>query len=125
MAHKMTARRVAAIETLKKEGANRNFLSKDSDVLYDHLTTLGYWWDSSAGEWKKGKAPSTSIFKDDDDLPTGIIRLRLMGHPDDMEAGIAAARRAYDVAEVSGQYPNRKGSGVRVYITAKLQEPEW
>lgn len=123
MSAKNTQKRVAAVNALILEGSRMNQLQrKDSEALYSALESLGYWWDSSAGEWKKGKPPSTSMFKDDEGEPTGVIRLRLMGHPDDMPVAIEAARRCYKVSDVSDHYSNRKGPGVRVYITALLKE---
>lgn len=121
MAHKMTAKRVGAIAALKAEGSTpRELSNKDSDTLYTTLESSGYWWNATDGEWQKGKPPSTSIFKDDDGVSTGIVRIRLMGHPDDMPDAIASAKKCFEVAEVSALYPNRKGPGVRVYITALL-----
>lgn len=123
MAHKNTAKRVSAVATIRDEKGNRARVeTQDSESLYAMLETMGYWWDSSAGAWKKGNPPSTSIFKDDEGAPTGIINIRLMGHPDDMPDAIEAAKVAYQVSQVSGQYPNRKGPGVRVYITALLKD---
>jgi len=120
MAHKRTAKRVAAETTLRQLG-KRVFNSKTSEMLYEELTTAGYWWDSAEGEWTNAKKPSTSIFQDDYDMPTGVIRLRVMGHTDDIQKAVAAARRAFNVADVSEPYANRKGPGYRVYITCTLQ----
>lgn len=123
MAHKATKKRIAAETALRKLG-KRVFNSKTSEMLYEELAAAGYWWDSGAGEWKEGKPPSTSIFENDDDLPTGVIRLRVMGHPSDMAKAVATARLSYKVADVSDPYPNRKGPGVRVYITCTLKDEQ-
>lgn len=122
MAHKMTTKRRAAESALLTEGLRRvKIAQEDSDTLYQTLESLGYWWDASQGTWVKGKPPSTTIFQDDDGEATGVIRVRLMGHPDDMPKAIAAAKRAFKVSDVSDPYPNRKGSGVRIYIDAVLK----
>jgi hypothetical protein len=50
------------------------------------------------------------------------MRLRLMDTPEQVEAVAAVLRRAFDVVEESGQYPNRGGSRmVRRYIDLRLR----
>jgi len=68
------------------------------------------------GTWERG---SKSMFKDADGAPSGVIRFRLMGHPEDINKAIASARmlKGYQLIEVSEPYPNRRGEGVRVYCT--------
>ena len=123
MAHKLTAKRSAALNALSAQGKHLDFLSeKDSESLYDLLEGAGYWWNASAGAWAKGKPPSTSMFTTDDGEATGIVRLRVMGHPADLERAIAGAKKAFRVAEVSDRlYPNRKGPGYRAYLTILLK----
>ena len=50
------------------------------------------------------------------------MRLRLMDMPEQVEAVTAVLRRAFDVVEESGQYPNRGASRmVRRYIDLRLR----
>lgn len=94
----------------------------DNAELYEWLESRRWWWGASEGEWQKGNKPSNSIFKTDDDVASGVIRLRVMAHPDDVENAVKLAKKApgMRVIEVSKPYPNRKGAGVRVYLTAVL-----
>jgi hypothetical protein len=93
-------------------------------TLYDRLQEAGYIWDNRKGVWERG---STSMFKDDQGLPTGVIRLRLMAHPEDVDRACellqvqlsAAGARLFDV---SAQYPNRRGAGTRIYATVLLPD---
>ena len=126
MATKNTAKRVAAVATLRDEKGNRySAATKDSESLYAMLETMGYWWDSSAGAWVKGKPPSASMFEGNDGEATGVVRLRIMGHPTDLEKAIARAKKAFRVAEVSDKlYPNRKGPGYRAYLTVLFREDD-
>ena len=94
----------------------------DNDELYAYLERKGFWWNADTGEWCKGNKPSTSIFKTDDDVASGVIRLRVMAHPDDVENAVKLAKKTpgMRVIDISDPYPNRKGAGVRIYLTAVL-----
>lgn len=96
----------------------------DQTVIYDILEKAGWYWNSKLGEWENLKR-SNSMFKNDDGEPTGVIRLRLMSHPGDMERFMELMSEALDsygikVVDESNLYPNRRGAGVRVYLTATL-----
>lgn len=101
---------------------------QDSIQLYAALAECGYAWDSKAGIWEKSNRPinasgtaSKSIFSDDDNLPSGVYRLRVMAHPDEVDEIVRNFQRQIGgVVEVSDHYPNRKGGGVRVYLTCKV-----
>lgn len=97
--------------------------SWDNDSLYEELEAQGHFWDADTGEWSQVRK-STSIFQSDEGAPTGEFRLRVMAHPGEMDSILEMAVQALRgagcaVTEVSGQYPNRKGPGVRVYVTAQ------
>ena len=96
----------------------------DQAGLYDQLEKAGWYWNSKLGEWENLKR-SNSMFKNDDGKPTGVIRLRLMSHPGDMDQFMELISEALDtygikVVDESNLYPNRRSAGVRVYLTATL-----
>jgi hypothetical protein len=68
------------------------------------------------------------MFKDADGEPSGLIRLRIMANPDEIDRAVEQIRvKLHDVArmvDLSGHYPNRKGSGVRVYATLLMNDSE-
>ena len=112
---KMTKKRVAAEKTAKELKIARFSLMKN-DKLYSELEAQGHIWNAKNGLWERG---SKSIFKDAAGAPSGVIRFRLMGHPEDVDKAVSAARKiqGYQMIDVSEHYPNRKGEGVRVYCT--------
>jgi hypothetical protein len=94
--------------------------------LYSQLESAGYWWDSKAAQWKKAEENdrakgrfSGSIFEYPDGLPSGVYRLRVMAHPNEMDAVCQEVTQRLNVIEVSKPYDNRKGAGQRVYILCK------
>jgi hypothetical protein len=124
---KQTAKRVAAEklvrETFAHVGNDSRYVANFSnDELYQSLADNHYIWNSKKGTWEKG---STSMFKDADDQPTGVVRLRVMAHPDDCGRAIALLKKKLGkdavLTEVSDPYENRKGAGVRVYSTLVLK----
>lgn len=119
---KNTAKRVAALRTLLNV-TKKNRSDQESQTLYDTLEGLGYWWDSSTGQWKKGNPPSTSVFVDDEGASTGLLRLRAMGMPGDFDHFATTVRAdGWQLIETSDAYPNRKGPGFRWYMTFKKGE---
>jgi hypothetical protein len=96
------------------------------ETLYSQLEGVGYWWDANAAQWKKGDEDdrakgrfSGSIFEYSDGMPSGVFRLRVMAHPNEMDAVCAEVCARLNVIEVSKPYDNRKGAGQRVYILCK------
>lgn len=94
------------------------------EEMYQGLEAQNWFWNPKQGIWEhKEFAPSTSIFEADDGTPTGIVKIRVMAHPDDMEAAIVALKQCpqWRVIEISEKsYKNRKGSGYRLYTTVIL-----
>lgn len=91
--------------------------------LYEALEKLNYFWFPKNGVWEYREfSPSTSIFEADDGTPTGIIKIRLQAHPDDLRVAIKALKLAtgWRVIEISKSYKNRTGSGERIYTTVIL-----
>jgi hypothetical protein len=123
---KRTAKFVAALNVAPQilEPAQFQLAKKDNDALYSALEEHGWFWDAEAVKWSDFKK-STSIFENDNGLATGDCRLRLMAHPGDIDRLIETVIEALDsysvrVTETSKQYPNRRGPGVRVYMTVQL-----
>ena len=125
---KHTAKYNAAITTaqtiLDKPALSK--VKRDNATLYDALERKGWFWDAESGKWQDFKK-STSMFEGDDGLPTNQFRIRLMAHPDVMPKLVEVVTEALDtygatVIETSNGYPNRRGPGLRVYMTAKLPE---
>jgi hypothetical protein len=120
---KRTAKFLAAVHVAKAAQIKRaEYL--ENDVLYSKLEAAGYFWQD--GEWSNVRR-STSMFEGDDSTPTGIVRLRVMAHPADVDRAVTAVRSSLadhhaQVVEVSEQYPNRKGAGVRVYLTVHMSK---
>jgi hypothetical protein len=96
---------------------------EENDVLYELLERRGYWWNGKKKAWEKeATRPSTTIFADKNGNSTGIMRLRLMCHPDETKWLIDALHDNphFSVIEVSDKtYANRNGAGERAYITIK------
>lgn len=88
----------------------------ENDDLYELLHSKKQIWDHKQGKWIEG---SKSMFGDDE--PSGVIRIRVMAHPQDVHSAVHYLKGTnFKIVEVSDEYPNRRGSGVRVYITAQL-----
>jgi len=118
---KRTAKLNAA---LKQINALNLPTASEQATNYNNLERAGWYWNSKEGIWENLKR-SNSMFKNDDGEPTGVIRLRLMAHPGDIDQFMEIVSEALDsygitVVDESNLYPNRRGSGVRVYITATL-----
>jgi len=126
---KRTAKFVAALNHARKVLPDSDVMIRstfDNARLYDELEKAGHFWNAESGQLEDFKR-STSMFENDDSLPTGVVRLRLMSHPGDMDRTAEIVREALDtyglkITEVSNKYPNRRGVGVRVYMTGQLPE---
>lgn len=99
-------------------------IPRENAKVYEALEKRNVFWFPDEGIWQERQhKPSTSVFANDDGSPTGIIHIRVMGHPDDVGVAVGALilnndPKVIDVSEKT--YPNRKGKGVRQYIVAKL-----
>jgi hypothetical protein len=96
---------------------------RTNENLYEMLESKGYRWVSKAREWlPDSETPSTTIFADKKGKATGIARLRLMCHPDEVSFFLNQLETManVEVIEVSEKtYPNRHGAGERAYITIR------
>jgi hypothetical protein len=53
------------------------------------------------------------------------VQIRLLGNEEEVTAAAEAIRQAFNVAAEHGPYDNRRGEGVRLYLTvATKQDPE-
>lgn len=123
---KYTRKMNAALELCNKLGVGVRNL--ENDQVYDILEKRGYFWNAESGVWEDVKR-STSMFKDDAGLPTGTFRLRVMCDPRDLDHLLEIVNEALDtygatISEQSNPYPNRRGPGVRVYLTGQLPAPK-
>jgi hypothetical protein len=110
---------------LKKAQDLKLKLAMEHDALYKGLQEAGYHWDSDSQKWEEGKPQSTSMFaSDDDDTPSGVVRLRVMAHPKEIAQVVTLAKKTPGMRciDVSGEYPNRRGIGVRVYLTFVMDQ---
>jgi hypothetical protein len=125
-----TAKYTAALSTVPLLGDGKQsktiMTMLDHDELYATLEKRGYYWDAKDKQWHKGDENSRakgqfsgSMFEDPDGLPTGVFRLRIMAHPDELAQVCAEVCRKLTVIEVSKPYDNRRGAGQRTYITCK------
>lgn len=118
---KHTAKLMAALRMINQ--LNLPTASEQSGI-YNNLERAGYYWNSETQIWENLKRSST-MFANDDGLPTGVIRLRVMAHPGDMDQLMEVIRESLDsygvtIQEESNPYPNRRGPGLRIYITGVL-----
>ncbi len=132
---RQTKKLIEAQATLKLLPSGQRVLMKRNashEDLYAILERAGYYWDSSDQRWHQGDDHSRaqgkfsgSIFEDADGLPTGVFKLRVIANESEISMVCAEISRAIvnagiSVIEVSDKsYPNRRGSGVRVYLTCK------
>lgn len=95
----------------------------DNEKLNETLEAKGFWWNGKKRQWEKESTkPSPTIFADKKGKATGIMRLRIMCHPDETQWLIAALQKNPDftVIEVSEKsYKNRHGAGERAYLTIR------
>lgn len=107
---------------LAAEKALGKHLTGANEKIYAHMESLGYWWDQKSGTWKQSEKPSSSIFETSKGEPTGVVKIRIMAHPDDLYKAIGYIQDTnFRIVEISEKtYPNRNGAGSRIYITATL-----
>lgn len=106
----------------------------DAAEIYRILASRSYAWDADARQWHQTTRQvddtgreRTSIFGDED-VASGLVRVRLMAHPAEMDRFTEIMMEALDtyglrITDVSNPDPNRKGVGVRVYMTCHLPPP--
>lgn len=95
----------------------------DNENLYAMLEKKGFWWNGKKKAWEKESTkPSPTIFADKKGKASGMMRLRLMCHPDETEWLIDALsdNPHFVIVEVSEKfYANRHGAGERAYLTIR------
>lgn len=124
---KLTAKLKAAVEAAERVNLAGRYSMATAEQMYEALIGLGMAWDAKAGTWAASKRPiradgveSKSIFSDDNNQPSGVYRLRVMAHPAELAGIVADLRKKLTVIEISEkEYPNRRGEGVRIYLTCK------
>lgn len=93
--------------------------------LYKQLAQAGFVWDADGGRWRKSVKGSTmpdSMFIDDEGKPSGLYRLRVRAHPDEIDAALGEVVRRLEqfVVETSGVEMDEGGVSCRVYVTLRL-----
>lgn len=119
---RQTAKLKKAILQARVEGVKHS----NRDELYNELLKHGFNWDGKTQSWDKNNRWLGSAFEDAHGKPTGHVKLRVMTHPQQEEkiVGIiceALQNAGIEPKEVSESYPNRKGVGVRTYISLELK----
>lgn len=116
---RMTKKYIMALQDQQTTLGGREVWNDAAD-LYRKLQAAGRHWDAKAGVWCAAALPA--------DAPVGargLYRIRVNANPDEVDRLCAIIENALglsyiDVVEKSDQYPNtRKGTGVRVYLTAQ------
>ena len=97
----------------------------NQEVIYDKLAQLGYVWDAEGGRWRKSVKGSTmpdSIFIDDEGKPSGLYKVRVRAHPNEIDAALASVVRQLEpyVLETSAVEMDEGGVSCRVYVTLRL-----
>lgn len=99
----------------------------DHEAVYSTLNKHGFFWDHKKGVWEKTDQNylPNSIFQALDGQASGIVNIRLMMHPSDVDRMKEIMVEALDtyglrLIEASHEYPNRKGVGTRVYLKFQL-----
>lgn len=112
---KRTKKYVAAKKKLRELKLRTS--KKENADIYQLLESKQYIWGGKAGKWVEG---TKSMFGDTQ--PSGIVRIRVMSHPQGVQIAVKriAQHNQLKVIEVSDEYPNRRGTGVRVYLTCML-----
>lgn len=94
------------------------------EALYDTLEGAGHSWDGQ--QWTNTPPRSNSVFAAGaDDIPSGVVNVRVMSHPDEIDEAVdivIAQLSEWEVITRSSPYPNRRGIGVRVYLTFKRRD---
>lgn len=101
------------------------WMEKSQDEVYEALARTGYVWDADGGRWYKSVKGSTmpdSMFIDDGGQPSGLYRLRVRAHPDEIDAALASVIRPLEqlVVETSAVEMDEGGVSCRVYVTLRL-----
>src|SRR5690606_31700942 len=98
--------------------------------IYALLESKGYFWYPKDGEWRR-EAKQTSEFELANGQPSTVFKMRIMAHPDALPAlvrRIEIALQEYGterITDVSDKvYPNRRGSGARIYAEGKMNQKE-
>lgn len=121
---KNTKKRVEAEKLLRRLGKRFKTLAENV-VLYEMLNELEYRWTSELGKWE-----TFDEWFERKPKVTGIIRVRVIAEPDDLDCALGTIRTGLELqgftitAEsapyTSGNHPKYKGqTALRVYITAQ------
>lgn len=103
----------------------RNWMMMPQEKVYAALAAAGWVWNAEAGKWlntPKGSTLPDSMFIDNDGLPSGVYRLRIRAHPDEIDAALREVVRPLEhlVVETSKVEMDDSGVSCRVYVTLKL-----
>jgi len=101
------------------------WMGKTQDQLYEALAAMRFVWDADSGRWYKSVKGSTmpnSIFIDDQGQPSGLYKVRVRAHPDEIDAALASVIRSLEpfVEETSAVEMDEGGVSCRVYVTLRL-----
>lgn len=125
MGVKQTRKFVAATKAAKAAGIKVS--GRTQPDLYQALGEKGYWWDRINGVWSHSLPPSTSEFELNDGTPSGVFKVRVTAHLEqvgDVAAVVAAALREYGIPLTlkGGPEANQTGPGARIYYAGKFRK---
>ena len=124
---RMTAKYKAAREVVQKilsQSERADLFGVDGETLYRALHERGYAWDNKEGKWVEVDSDFSggydSVFELPGGQPSGVYHLRIMAHPADIPAVLEQLQHLR-IGNISDLYPNRKGKGVRIYLSCSLK----
>lgn len=129
---KFKAARALVLKLFAGDKTKQNsYLKMDHETLYECFHDLGYVWEHKQSAWEKVSSEDrqfmggyASMFTSADGSPSGLVNVRVMANPADLDAIRSVLERVFVVGRVSEPIPNRGGDGVRVYFNARLPEPK-
>lgn len=110
---------------MKANELNLPVLRGGQEGLYKQLAKAGYVWDVDRERWRKSVKGSTmpdSMFIDDEGNPSGLYRVRVRAHPDEIDVALGSVVRHLEpfVVETSAVEMDEGGVSCRVYVTLRL-----
>jgi hypothetical protein len=126
MTPRQTKKFVKAQEVAKMLGINPRNLSHDD--LYAKLEKQGFFWKYQENKWRiQQQGEGDSEFEDDRGNPSGIFKLRITAHRNEVEAiarqvTAILEREGLPLEHLEGPRPNRRGIGYTMYYVGQKKK---